>query len=242
MDLLNWLFEAEITFGNDQHILWREIIGNLFGLASAIGGMRRKVWAWPVGIVGNVLLFTVFLGTWLGDQEGATLIGQAARQVFFIGVSIYGWRRWRETRRTHGGGPAVVPRWATRTERTRALTLAGFAAVAGFFVFRAVGVGPFWTPPEWYYLADSWIFVGSVLATYAMARGWVDFWLVWIAVDVVGVPELIYFEYYPSAILYAIYGGFVIWGFFVWLKVSREEVDPAVPADAVAAGEPVRPA
>jgi nicotinamide mononucleotide transporter len=31
-------------------------------MASAVGGMHRKVWAWPVGIVGNVLLFTVFLG------------------------------------------------------------------------------------------------------------------------------------------------------------------------------------
>ena len=28
---------------------------------------------------------------------------------------------------------------------------------------------------------------GSVLATYGMARGWVDFWLIWILVDVVGV-------------------------------------------------------
>ena len=37
-----------------------EILGNVFGLALAVGGMRRKVWAWPVGIVGNVLLFTVF--------------------------------------------------------------------------------------------------------------------------------------------------------------------------------------
>ena len=40
------------------------------------------------------------------------------------------------------------------------------------------------------------------LATYAMARGWVDFWLCWIAVDLVGVPELLHFHFYPSAVLY----------------------------------------
>ena len=39
----------QLHFG-DKEILWREIIGNLFGLASAVGGMRRRVWAWPVGI------------------------------------------------------------------------------------------------------------------------------------------------------------------------------------------------
>ena len=50
-------------------------------------------------------------------------------------------------------------------------------------------------------------------------------------------PELLHFQFYPSAVLYAVYGGFVIWGFFVWLRVSREEnprglADPAVEAVA----------
>ena len=62
-----------------------------------------------------------------------------------------------------------------------------------------------------------------MLATYAMARGWVDFWLCWIAVDLVGVPELLHFHFYPSAVLYGIYGAFVIWGFFAWLRVARTE-------------------
>ena len=46
-----------------------------------------------------------------------------------------------------------------------------------------------------------------MLATYAMARGWVDFWLCWIAVDLVGVPLLLHSRFYPSAVLYAVYAG-----------------------------------
>ncbi|MBC7724855.1 MAG: nicotinamide mononucleotide transporter, partial [Burkholderiaceae bacterium] len=61
MNPVEWLFDAQFTIGA-QSILWREVVGNVFGLASALGGMRRRVWAWPVGIVGNVLLFTVFMG------------------------------------------------------------------------------------------------------------------------------------------------------------------------------------
>lgn len=49
---LDWLFDATLTVAG-QEVLWREIVGNLFGLASAVGGLRRKVWAWPIGIVGN---------------------------------------------------------------------------------------------------------------------------------------------------------------------------------------------
>jgi len=94
MSVFTDLYDAHLTIGGHA-ITWREILGNAFGLASAVGGMRRKVWAWPVGIVGNVLLFTVFLFTATeSDHGGSPLYGQAARQVFFVIVSIYGWWRW----------------------------------------------------------------------------------------------------------------------------------------------------
>lgn len=224
MSVINWLMDAQVIIGGHP-ILWREIIGNGFGLTSAVGGMRRRVWAWPVGIVGNVLLFTVFLGVAFSNPQGATLYGQASRQVFFILTSIYGWRRWAATRRAHGAdAPAVEPRWATGRERAVFLPGAGLAVLVCYVIFRSIGAG--FPAPWWYYLADSWIFVGSVLATYAMARGWVDFWLAWIAVDIVGVPELLHFKFYPSAVLYAIYGGFVIWGFFVWRRIARASIEP----------------
>ena len=69
--------------------------------------------------------------------------------------------------------------------------------------------------------ADAWILTGSILATYGMARGWVEFWLVWVAVDVVGVPLLLVAGYYPSAIMYLVYGAFCIVGFVSWLRLER---------------------
>src|SRR4051812_29267299 len=171
---VNWFqqaFEAQLTIAGHA-ITYREIIGNLFGLASAIGGMRRRIWAWPVGIVGNVLLFTVFLGVAFDNPQGATLWGQAGRQVFFILVSVYGWWRWAQTRRSGAAaGAAVSPRWATAAERAIYLPVAAVAVLLCFVLFREVGAG--FPAPWWYYLADAWIFVGSILATFAMARGWV---------------------------------------------------------------------
>jgi len=222
MSLFTSLYDAHLTISGHE-ITWREIGGNAFGLASAVGGMRRRVWAWPVGIVGNVLLFTVFLFTGTSQDHPGPLYGQAARQLFFIGVSVYGYWRWQQNRKAGSGAPAVVPRWATGAERTAYVVSALAAVVVCFLIFKSVGAG--WPAPTWYYWADSWIFVGSMLATYAMARGWVEFWLCWIAVDLVGVPELLHFHFYPSAVLYGIYGVFVIWGFFTWLRVARTEVD-----------------
>ena len=215
------LANAQLTIG-DSHILWREIVGNGFGFASAIGGMRRRVWAWPVGIVGNVLLFTVFLGAAFNTPQGSNLLGQAGRQVMFIAVSVYGWQRWRQARGT--GQAAVVPRWASGRERILLVVVAAVLVIVLTPLFRSLGS----FEPVW---ADAWIFTGSLLATYAMARGWVDFWLLWLAVDIVGVPLLLRAELYPSAVLYLVYGAFVIWGFVVWLRVSRAQ-EPFAPAPA----------
>lgn len=213
------LFDAQLTVAGHS-IAWREVVGNGFGLASAVLGMRRTVWAWPVGIVGNLLLFTVFMGVWFANPQEHSLFGQAARQVFFIVTSVYGWWAWQRSRRTRARHePAITPRWATARERTAYLVAAVVLVVVSQAVFAQVGAG--WPAPRWYYWTDAWIFVGSMLATYAMARGWVDFWLVWIAVDLVGVPLLWHSGYYPSAVLYAVYGAFVVWGFVVWRRAAR---------------------
>ncbi|PXA68394.1 nicotinamide riboside transporter PnuC [Cryobacterium arcticum] len=218
MSLIDWLFDAQLQIGT-QTILWREIIGNVFGILSAIGGMRRKVWAWPVGILGNALLFTVFLGAVFGTPNPVNLLGQASRQIMFIVVSVYGWVQWSRSR--SAGTVAVAPHWASN----RARIGLGLGLVAGTLIltpiFRALGS----FEPVW---ADAWIFTGSLLATYGMARGWTEFWLIWVAVDIVGVPLLISAGYYASAILYLFYGAFTITGFVIWSRLQRRQALLAV--------------
>ena len=219
MSVLVDLLDAQLLIAGIP-ILWREIVGNLFGLASAIGGMRRQVWAWPVGIVGNALLLTVFLGGVFHTPQNLDLYGQAGRQIMFLAVSVYGWWTWSLGKRRaralglgYAGQEAVVPKWASRRERIGLVVamLVGTAALS--VLFRALG--------SWGPVADAWIFMGSLLATYGMARGWTEFWLLWLAVDIVGVPLLLTAGYYPSAVLYIVYAGFVLWGFIVWWRVGR---------------------
>ena len=217
MDFLRWLFDAQITIGDNQSLLVREVLGNIFGLLSALGGMRRKMWAWPVGIIGNLLLLTVFLGTLFGTSYGTSnLLGQAGRQIMFIAVSIWGWYRWNQTRHSGSTQAAVIPQWASWKERLFmvAFMLIGTGVLTP--IFRALGS----YEPVW---SDAWIFAGSLLATYGMAKGWVEFWLVWVAVDIVGVPLLWSAGYYASAFMYIFYGAFTLIGFFVWWRTRNQE-------------------
>jgi nicotinamide mononucleotide transporter len=222
MDFLRWLtdlFDSTFALPGGQTLLVREVVGNVFGLASALGGLRRKVWAWPVGIIGNALLLTVFLGSILHPASSApALLGQAGRQIMFIAVSIYGWVRW--SRAKEDGGTAVRPHWASWPTRLGLVgaMIVGTAALTP--LFTALGsYSPVW--------ADAWTFVGSLLATYGMARGWTEFWLIWVAVDIVGVPLLFSAGYYATGLMYVFYGGFTLAGFVVWMRADRRSRPPA---------------
>ena len=219
MSLLVEFLDAQLLIGGVP-ILWREIVGNVFGLAAAIGGMRRVVWAWPVGIVGNATLLTVFLGGVFHTPQDVDLYGQAGRQVMFLAVGVYGWWRWSRDKRANAAlpgeagaeAPAVHPHWATGRQRAGLVVGMITGTLVFGWIFAQLGS---WGP--W---ADAWIFTGSILATYGMARGWTEFWLLWIGVDIVGVPLLLKAGYYPSAALYLVYAVFVIWGFVVWWRVD----------------------
>jgi nicotinamide mononucleotide transporter len=214
MNMLEWLIHGTFVVpGGELRV--PEVVGNLFGLASAILGMKRIVWAWPVGLVGNALLFTVFATGELSGAVTEPLWGQAGRQVFFAAVSFYGWWRWARARRQGGAadGGAITPRWASGRERLLLVGLGVGGYAVAYPVLLQVG--------SWGPTTEAWILTGSMLATYGMARGWVEFWLVWMLVDVVGVTTLVQAGYYPTAAMYLVYGGFVILGFVVWLRASR---------------------
>jgi nicotinamide mononucleotide transporter len=218
MTLIKWLFETNLYFGS-KSIPIREVIGGALGITSAFLGMKRKVAAWPVGIVADALLFTVFLGAVFAYSENdANFYGQASRNLLLIIVSIYGWVRWAQHRRSGAGErPAVSPRWTTKKEKIVLIPAIIIFFLLSMQIFKALGETGNWL------FVDTWIFTGTALATFGMSRGYIEFWLVWVAVDLVGVPFAFSNGYYPTGVLYAFYLPLVLWGFRSWLKIYKVE-------------------
>lgn len=222
--LVDWLLNGTIQVG-DGSLMAREVVGNLFGLASALLGMRRLVWAWPIGMVGNVLLFTVFVSGELNGLTQEPLWGQAGRQVIYLAAAVYGWYRWSASRRSSAAedGAAIVPRWATGRERVELVVAGVVGYAAAYLLLSQIG--------SWGVATEAWILAGSLLATYGMARGWVEFWIVYILVDAVGVTTLVRAGYYPTAGMYLFYGAFCVLGLITWWRVERRTHDtPPAPA------------
>lgn len=216
MTLLEWFINGTIPVAGST-LRVPEVVGNVFGLASALLGMRRFMWAWPVGLVGNVVLFFVYTSGEVIDLDGDKLWGQALRQVFFASVSLYGWWRWSQEKRGGGAsdGGAITVRWATWRERA---LLVAVGAVGYVVAVQVLGLIGSWNPAT-----EAWIVAGSMLATWGMARGWVEFWLVWVLVDVVGVWSLWSSPYDVQATIamYLFYAFFVVVGFFTWWRAAR---------------------
>ena len=110
--------------------------------------------------------------------------------------------------------PLAIEDYALIGDCHTAALVGGTAALTP--LFRLLGS----YEPVW---ADAWIFTGSLLATYGMAKGWVEFWLIWVAVDLVGTPLLFSAGYYASGLMYVFYGAFTLTGFFVWARDRRRE-------------------
>jgi nicotinamide mononucleotide transporter len=75
---------------------------------------------------------------------------------------------------------------------------------------------------------DAYIFVGTIVAMYAQAKGMVEFWFAWLLVDLVGVPLNFANGYAFSGFVYVIYGALVLWGMRDWWLRSREAARPTL--------------
>jgi nicotinamide mononucleotide transporter len=73
-------------------------------------------------------------------------------------------------------------------------------------------------------------FVGSLAATLCQGRGWVEFWFVWIAVDLVGVPLAFHSGLPVSGFTYAIYFVLVIAGMRQWIQLARSAAASSSPS------------
>ncbi|MEU4152193.1 nicotinamide mononucleotide transporter family protein [Streptomyces sp. NPDC026659] len=201
--------EAFTLFG--QHILWSDMLGNVFGLAALALGWRRSLWTWPVQFVSGLILFAAFYGH---------LTGSAGKQAVVMAVALYGFWQWQRGRSTAGGH--ISPRFATWRERTAMIAAAVIGTVAVALLFTA------YPSLSWDPWPDAYIFVGTIVAMYAQAKGMTEFWIAWLLVDVVGVPLNFANGYAFSGFVYVIYGALVLWGMRDWWLRSREAARPVL--------------
>ncbi|MCP2338386.1 nicotinamide mononucleotide transporter family protein [Actinomadura rupiterrae] len=208
---MNWLNASFTLLG--EHVLWTDLVGNVLSLTVVYLAMRKTLWTWPVQITGALLLLAASLH--------AHVPGNALKQGLFVFLGAYGWIMWARGR--HGGEPLVIRK---ATARERAVLLGALAL--GTILVAQLFIHLTWLKVAWSPWANAYIFVGSAAATFAQSRALVDFWIIWVLVDLVGVPLALKSGLWVSGAVYGIFFVMVMAGFRKWLKEARR--NPSVPS------------
>ncbi|WP_103502416.1 MULTISPECIES: nicotinamide mononucleotide transporter family protein [Streptomyces] len=189
-----------------QSIKWSDMVGNLCGLAALALGWRRSIWTWPVQLLSGLILISAY--------ASAQLSGGVGKQLLVVVVAVWGWRQWLRSGRDSGDGQVSI-RFATWRERALLAggAVLGTAAVGGLFTI--------WPQLSWNPWPDAYIFVGTLVAMVAQARGLVEFWFAWLLVDLVGVPLAFSSGLAFSGLVYIVYFVLVLWGMRAWWLRTR---------------------
>jgi nicotinamide mononucleotide transporter len=181
-----------------------EWLAVVLALAYLLLAIKQSAWCWPFAIASGLLYL------WLFARTG--LVMQAALQVFYVAMALYGWRAWRGAA---GQGGLAVQRWplsrhAWMLLAIAALTLANEAWLGGHERERWVGY------------ADAAIAWGSVLATLLTARKVLENWLYWIVFDLAAAVLYAAHGLHATAALFVLYAALAVSGYRSWARDLQE--------------------
>ena len=198
--------------------VWRTALGMgiaqwlafVFSIVYVILAAKENIWCWPFGLISVILAFVVYI-----DPE-VRLYSDATLQVYYMGMSIYGWIAWRKRDTPQTTATALpIHTWGSTQHL---LTFAVGSALA-------LLLGYFWT---WMNAAlpyiDAFTTSFSIIATYMVARKILENWLYWIVIDTVCIFVYLHRGLYLFALLFLIYCIIAVYGYINW----RKQMNPIV--------------
>lgn len=161
---------------------------------------KGNIWCWIFGLIGA--FFTLLLCIQV------LLYSEAVLQVFYIIMSIYGWIVWSRMKPSQSSSPYMGMLRMSFIQHI-------FVIVIGLIV--AVGLGLSWglLGAEMPYI-DGLTTSFSIIATFLIARKFLENWLYWIAIDLIGIYLYYSRGLYLLSVLFVVYTLLAIYGYYRW--------------------------
>jgi nicotinamide mononucleotide transporter len=184
-----------------------EVLGVITGLVYLYFSVRQIIWLWPFGIISSALFILIFFNSKFYADMGL--------QVYYLGVSIYGWIYWSRGAVDRDERSTLPVR---RINRQQALVL---SVIGILLLLGIVYILKQFTDSDvpW---GDGFTTAGSIVATWMLARKILEHWMVWVVVDIVAAGLYFYKGLYPSFLLYLIFTIIAVVGFFQWKRSISE--------------------
>ncbi len=182
-------------------LLVDEPIGTVLGLVVVWFLIRENVWAWPLGVAYVIVSITVL---WEARLYANLLLHVAA----FLPLNLYGWYYWLFGTGDQEELPVTRASWSVLATLA-VLGVAAAAALGTYFATQTDAAYPYW---------DNAVFAMSLAAMWLTARKKIENWMVWFVVNIISVALYSLQGLGGYAILYAIYIGMAVWGYFTWRR------------------------
>lgn len=177
-----------------------EVIATISGILCVFLQTRERIEAWFFGIVSVSLLSVVFYYNRLFSDVFLHLI--------LLLLNVYGWYF-----------------WLAKKEGSDKVNIKEFLPKHWLMVLLIIVL----MTPAWGYLMktlfaadlaylDAFTTVGSLVAQFLLAKKYLENWIVWIVVDIVGIGVYLYKDLYFVAFLFFVYLILCLYGWIQWKR------------------------
>lgn len=187
--MINWIISNYI-----------EIIAAILGVAAVWLTTRQNIWCWPIGLANVILSMIVFFS--------AKLYYDFILQIFYFGLTLYGWYHWLYGNKSKGVLPITM-----LTKKSLILSFILVFITVWIFGYLAQ-IYTDASLPYW----DAFTTSGGIVATFWMARKKIENWIAWIIIDITCVFIYIYKELYAFSVLYFLFTILAVIGLNRWRK------------------------
>lgn len=179
-----------------------EILGAILGILYIFFSIRQSIFTWPTGLVTSALYIVVFFQSKFYADMGL--------QVYYVAISIYGWYYWAK-------GNTQKKSENLPVKQVRKLLWIKLAAVTVLIYFAILFILLKYTDSPVPFM-DSFTTALSIVATWMLARKYIEQWLIWVLVDLVSAGLYIYKNLWPTVILFIVYTIMAFLGYIEWKK------------------------
>jgi len=171
-----------------------------FALLYVVLAARDVIYCWYAAAISSVLFIIVV--------NKAGLQAESLLHIFYFVMAVVGWYSWRSGFRKMFEKPII--RWRLKWHLIIVPITAALGTIAGVLL-------DVYTDAKMPYL-DAQTTAFSMVATWMVTRKVLENWIYWIVIDIVSIPLYASRELYLSSILFLIYTGVAVYGYFEWKK------------------------
>lgn len=192
---------------------WLDITTTVLGLAYILLEYKASLWLWLVGFVMQVMDIVLYY------QKG--LYADCGMEFYYIAMTVYGVWVWKFGKKRNQAPKEVLP--VTHFKKSLVLPW----AVATLAIWAIL----------WYWLtlvgsmvpvADAFTTALSFVGVWALARKYLEQWLIWIVVDVVTCVLYFYKDIPFKASLYGLYVIIAVFGYLKWKRSMKAVADESL--------------